>query len=134
MGVVLTFPPRLGCQLPKPSPKSPPALDITDDPPGTPAEEFRLGLSEGLKAAHWFVDSQTEFLRLARARQAGRLEFLRSLQTCSFVGENAAAASAPLRRFEEFIYGARSGGIHGPYAAGHRAAFALTEQFVARLH
>ena len=134
MGVVLTFPPRPGYRPPKPNPKSLPALDIADDPPGAPDEEFRLGLSEGLKAAHWFVDSQSEFLRLARARQASRLEFLRTLQTCSFVGENAAAASAPLRRFEEFIYGALSGGIHGPYAAGHRAAFALVEPFVARLH
>ncbi|MCP2082221.1 UNVERIFIED_ORG: hypothetical protein J2W74_003407 [Methylorubrum zatmanii] len=134
MGVVLTFPPRPGYRPSEPNPKSPPALDIADDPPGAPDEEFRLGLSEGLRAAHWFVDRREEFSRLARARQVGWLDFLKEFQRCAHVAENPAAASAPLRRFEVYVYGARSGGIHGAYAAGHRAAFALTEQFVARLH
>lgn len=132
MGVVLAFPPRSGSRPPKP--ESLPALKITDDPPGTPAEEFRLGLSEGLLAVHWYLDRREEFSRLARARQAGRLEFLRELQRCAYVAENPAATNAPLGQFEAYVYGARSGGIHGAYAAGHRAAFALTEQFVARLH
>ena len=134
MGIVIAFPSRSGSRAPKLKSESPLALDIADDPPGAPDEEFRLGLSEGFRAAHWFVDRREEFSRLARARQIGWLDFLKEFQRCAHVVENRAAASAPLRQFEAYVYGARSGGIHGPYAAGHRAAFAMVEPFVERLH
>lgn len=84
--------------------------------------------------AHYQIASRAEFLALIAARRSGPVSFLREIQRCAFIQREPAAAAAPLSEFSAYLYGRNGGGVAGQYAAGHRAAFALIEQFVARLH
>lgn len=134
MGTVIAFPSRSGSRPPKPNPKPQLALKIADDPPGSPALEFALGFQGGEFAANYRVTTHAEFQALIAARRSGPVSFLRETQRCAFIQREPAAAAAPLSELSAYLYGRHGGGVHGPYAHGYRAACALIEPFVERVH
>ncbi|AMB48435.1 hypothetical protein [Methylobacterium sp. AMS5] len=132
MGRLIRFPTRLTTPCPRPATAaSVPPLVITEDAPGTAAEEFAAGFNEGTALARYNL-AQTELLALAAAD--GPTAFLRQLKLCAFVQENRAAASAPLGTFSAFMYGRLGGGVGGAYARGHRAAILMAAGFAGGLH
>lgn len=133
MGRVIQFPTPLSTPFLR-QPKPEPALICADDPPGPPALEHALGFQEGTFAAHYQIASRAEFQALSSARRSGPVSFLREIQRCAFIRREPAAAAASLSEFSDYLHGRNGGGVGGPYARGYRAAFAMIEPFVARVH
>lgn len=136
MGTIVEFPKKKisGSPSPtKPIRNAMPALQIADDPPGAPGDEFAHGLEEGTRVARYEIASRAEFLALVEAQRAGPASFFAQVQCCGFVQREPAAAAAPFGVFVRYMTGAQGGGTHGHYAQGFRTAFAMVEPFIRTL-
>lgn len=119
MGQILEFPQRHASQLADRVRSSLP-LEITWDLPGTPDEEFRAGFEHGRETAHDRIRDRAEIARIAAARARGRIPFLDALRSSAFLKADG-ASNCTLEQLEHYLFGALSGGTHGPYGAGYFA-------------